>query len=830
MKKRILSMAMVLVMCLGMLPMAAMADAASGEVAISEETFPDANFRAYVLTLPGAEDAVLNAEELAAITKISCSGIKKDDKEKIETLKGIEHFTALKELDCSGNVLAQVDLSANTALTVLNCSQNPLAALDVRALTELKKLNTSFTDLTALNVSANPALKELDCSHANLAALDVAVNRELLNLDCSENKLEELSVNSNSKLRELLCSGNELKTLDLSKNADLKKLVCSDNQFASIDVSCLKKLDELYCSDNQLTGLDLHENQELTYLECNNNRLTSLDLSDNNALEYFYADGNRRNVADQAVIAEVMPELDESKVFDLTGGRFQDGKVVYDEGAEKLTYSYVCGNNKTIDVTLAKADTTDPIITYANVTFQVVNGTWSDGETADKTVQVTLSNGRGTLAADQVPTGMIANQGYGEGKWDVEPVTEENAVTEDVTYRYVFVEHEPVISYAKVTFRVVNGKWADGTTEDKVVDVTLTDGRGTLKADQIPTGMVANEGYEGGKWNPAPETKENGIIGNVTYTYEFAEKGAPTEPTTPTTPSEPTEPSTEPTQPSTEPTEPSTEPTDPSKPTDPSEPTVPADPDARQYTLTFETNGGTEVKPVRAAENSVIDLKEYKTTRSGYTFAGWFSDKELTVKMQSVKLTADTTVYAKWNEGQENPFTDVKESDYFYQPVLWAVGEGITGGMTPTTFGPEVSCTRAHAVTFLWSMSGKPEPKSTNNPFKDVTESDYYYKAVLWAVENGITGGMGEGIFGPNAICQRGQIVTFLWRMSGSPKATIKNPFTDIQEKDYYYDAVLWAVEKGVTSGMAPDRFGPTSTCTRGQIVTFLWRTAGSPK
>ena len=173
----------------------------------------------------------------------------------------------------------------------------------------------------------------------------------------------------------------------------------------------------------------------------------------------------------------------------------------------------------------------------------------------------------------------------------------------------------------------------------------------------------------------------------------------------------------------------------------------------------------------------------------------------------------------------QNPFVDVKEGDYFYTPVLWAVQNGITNGTSATTFSPNNPCTRAQIVTFLWRANGSPEPKLSVNPFKDVNESAYYYKAVLWAVEKGITTGTSATAFSPEATCTRGQVATFLWRSQGklAPTST-SNPFSDVNDHSYYYDAVLWAVENSITNGTGKGKFSPDDSCTRGQIVTFLYR------
>ena len=172
-----------------------------------------------------------------------------------------------------------------------------------------------------------------------------------------------------------------------------------------------------------------------------------------------------------------------------------------------------------------------------------------------------------------------------------------------------------------------------------------------------------------------------------------------------------------------------------------------------------------------------------------------------------------------------NPFTDVKEGDFFYDSVMWAVKNGITTGATSTTFDPNGKCLRAAVVTFLWRANGCPEPTTTVNPFTDVEESDFFYKAVLWAVEKGITNGTTATTFSPYAECNRAAVVTFLWRAMGSPDSSAEVSFTDVLPGQFYTTAVAWAVEKGITNGMGDGTFGVDTTCNRAQVVTFLYRT-----
>ena len=173
---------------------------------------------------------------------------------------------------------------------------------------------------------------------------------------------------------------------------------------------------------------------------------------------------------------------------------------------------------------------------------------------------------------------------------------------------------------------------------------------------------------------------------------------------------------------------------------------------------------------------------------------------------------------------RENPFTDVPEDSFYIDPVLWAVEKGITTGATPTTFDPNGHCQRAAVVTFLWRAAGSPEPQSTNNPFTDVKEGDFFYKAVLWAVENNITNGTTATTFSPFGKCNRAQVVTFLWRAQGSPASSAEVSFTDVQPGQFYSTAVAWAVEKNITNGMGDGTFGINTICNRAQVVTFLYR------
>ena len=196
------------------------------------------------------------------------------------------------------------------------------------------------------------------------------------------------------------------------------------------------------------------------------------------------------------------------------------------------------------------------------------------------------------------------------------------------------------------------------------------------------------------------------------------------------------------------------------------------------------------------------------------------------------------TVYGTKNEeasgtmaitiAQTMNFIDVKASDFFYEPVKWAVNNKITNGTSSTTFSPYKNCNRAEIVTFLWRAAGSPEPTSTRNPFTDVNSvrDASYYKAILWASQKGITAGTNATTFSPYQECTRSQIVTFLYRYAGKPSGYYSNPFKDVDSVNEasYYNAILWAVGKGITQGTSTTTFSPYASCTRGEAVTFLYR------
>ena len=219
-------------------------------------------------------------------------------------------------------------------------------------------------------------------------------------------------------------------------------------------------------------------------------------------------------------------------------------------------------------------------------------------------------------------------------------------------------------------------------------------------------------------------------------------------------------------------------------------------------------------------EGRITQLTIKLNDRSGtYVFNNCVEFPTLLGVDWTVPLTLNVDLSKVPAAGSKTGFTDVKSSDYFAQPVAWAVENNVTTGTSATKFSPSAKCTRAQIITFLWRASGAPEPTAAN-PYTDVKSSDYFYKAFVWAAEKGMAGG---NTFAPNAACTRAMAVEFMWKQAGSPKADAAT-FTDVAADASYSNAVAWAVKENVTAGTSATTFSPNATCTRGQIVTFLYR------
>lgn len=258
------------------------------------------------------------------------------------------------------------------------------------------------------------------------------------------------------------------------------------------------------------------------------------------------------------------------------------------------------------------------------------------------------------------------------------------------------------------------------------------------------------------------------------------------------------------------------------------------------YRLTFDTNGGSEISSIRRAEYTTIDLTDYTPTREGYEFTGWYADENLTEKITSIRLTRNTTVYAGWEEikenpstGFENPFTDVSESDWFFNDVKFVYQNGLMNGTSATTFSPEGTTSRGMIVTILWRMAGSPdmEDKIWGYPFADVDATAYYGTAVYWARLNGIAGGYDDATFGPNAPINREQMAVMMYRYAQymgydtTQGGMAIREYADYgQVSSYALEAMDWANATGIVTGTSESTLSPQGQATRAQAAAMFTR------
>ena len=309
----------------------------TGDVVINE-AFPDQVFREFVKQYDNNNDGKLSQDELAAVTEMDLDPYdvpydKPYRGEKISSLKGIEHFTSLKNLNCKLNLLTELDVSKNPALESLDCSYNQLRALDVSNNLALKELNCCGSNngsykLSALDVSNCPELEKLNCKGNELSTLDVSHNLALTELKCGGNSLGALDVSKNSELNSLDCEGNHLSALDVSKNSELNSLNCGDNKLSALNVSNNSKLTILGCWDNKLSELDLRNNSALEQLTCYSNQLSELDVSQNKALKLLNCGYNllsELNVSQNLVLEALYCDSNQLSELDVSQNKALEG-------------------------------------------------------------------------------------------------------------------------------------------------------------------------------------------------------------------------------------------------------------------------------------------------------------------------------------------------------------------------------------------------------------------------------------------------------------------------------------------------------------------------
>ena len=685
-------------------------------------------------------------------------------------------------------------------------------------------------------------VKEIECKRMGITSLKgIEYFTALEYLYCYDNELTELDLSRNTKLKELNCSTNRLTVLDLSQNPKLKRVICSDNALTALNLSSNSKLTNLNASGNireitltgntfdlsSLTGFDASRMSGLTGSKVSGSTLTV----DGNAAVVTYSydlgytgtelDDAEKDVIFTLAIAGRGTDIDINKtnfpdkdfrelLLDKEANidRNQDGKLstweialvqdidVYDMEIADLTgieyfteLKYLdCAGNHLTSLDLSR------------------NTKLAELDAENNTYTITPVNDRFYLAS--LPAGFdVAKTSHWQGGTVSGNILTINSDVDEVTYDYdcgkdfttTFTLEIPT-QYTVTAHGLYGGVMGITPGEDYTARYTVGAQVGLQigKRDGFTLQGLTLEGIseEQLQWQAKDaESTTRGIsfempAHNVTVTVNWKANGS-------------------------------------------SSGGGGGGTSTPGYTVSADKteNGAIAVSPKSASKGDTVTITVKPD--KGYELD---TLKVLDKDGDKVKITekkgkytftmpaSKVTIKGKFvEEAPEQIFADVPVDAYCYEAVKWAASEGITGGIGNNLFAPGLPCTRGQIVTFLWRAAGSPAPKSMSS-FEDVAEDAYYAKAVAWAVENGITGGTGDGKFSPDATCTRAQAVTFLYRASGSPAVSGSAAFSDVAADAYYASAVKWAEKNGITGGIGGGLFGSGNNCTRGQIVTFLYR------
>ena len=654
-----------------------------------------------------------------------------------------------------------------------NLDKNKDDILDAMEIAAVKMIEANKMGIKSLEgVGFFTALETLKCWDNELTGLDLSKNTALKNLQCSNSKLQSLDLSQNPNLTQLYCGRNPLTTLDLSKNAKLKVLNCSGfanrrTKLTELDLSQNTALESLDCSINELKQLNVSGCTALKKLSCSSNQLTTLDVSKNVNLTFLNCGSNQLTALDVS---------NNPKLEDLSCD--YNSLTLLDLSKNPELEILSCRKNGFTSLDLDANKKIGEKILYLENQFYH-KGVLNAGETFDmKTLPGSFDPSR--------------TKNWIGGTVDAAGILTVDADATEVTYDYQTKSGNADAKYLMSCKLNVKG----GTTPVAKYAISVTGGIANLAKAAEGSVVTLTADAPAANMHFARWEVESG---SEAVTFANATNSTTTFP-----------------MPAGEVKVKAVFEAD--------EIMVPI-----QYDVSVlnDGNGKAFASPAKAAADTAITLTA--TPNAGYHFKAWrvilggvtITDNKFTMPAEDVEVQA---VFEKDAPISKHPFLDVPAGAYYEDAVVWAVGKGITSGTNATTFDPNGTCTRAQAVTFLWRAAGSPTPKTKLMPFPDVPVGSYYWNAVLWAIEQGITEGTSYLTFSPNDSCTRAQIVTFLWRAKGSPAVSGSAPFTDVAPDAYYAAAVTWAEKNGITGGIGNGLFGSNNTCTRAQIVTFLYR------
>ena len=654
-----------------------------------------------------------------------------------------------------------------------NLDKNKDDILDAMEIAAVKMIEANNMGIKSLEgVGFFTALETLKCWDNELTGLDLSKNTALKDLQCSNSKLQSLDLSQNPNLTQLYCGRNPLTTLDLSKNAKLKVLNCSGfanrrTKLTELDLSQNTALESLDCSINELKQLNVSGCTALKKLSCSSNQLTTLDVSKNVNLTFLNCGSNQLTALDVS---------NNPKLEDLSCD--YNSLTLLDLSKNPELEILSCRKNGFTSLDLDANKKIGEKILYLENQFYH-KGVLNAGETFDmKTLPGSFDPSR--------------TKNWIGGTVDAAGILTVDADATEVTYDYQTKSGKTDAKYLMSCKLNVKG----GTTPVAKYAISVTGGIANLAKAAEGSVVTLTADAPAANMHFARWEVESG---SEAVTFANATNSTTTFP-----------------MPAGEVKVKAVFEAD--------EIMVPI-----QYDVSVlnDGNGKAFASPAKAAADTAITLTA--TPNAGYHFKAWrvilggvtITDNKFTMPAEDVEVQA---VFEKDAPISKHPFLDVPAGAYYEDAVVWAVGKGITSGTNATTFDPNGTCTRAQAVTFLWRAAGSPTPKTKLMPFPDVPVGSYYWNAVLWAIEQGITEGTSYLTFSPNDSCTRAQIVTFLWRAKGNPAVSGNAPFTDVAPDAYYAAAVTWAEKNGITGGIGNGLFGSNNTCTRAQIVTFLYR------
>ncbi|MBO4580491.1 MAG: leucine-rich repeat domain-containing protein [Clostridiales bacterium] len=795
---------------------------ADGDIEINADSFKDGNFRSWVLSQSYGEDGILTQSEIADIKSIDLYN------KSVKDLQGIEFFTELEILDVSCNyTLESMNLKTNTKLKDLKCySCFKLTSLDLSANTKLETIDGDGSGLTYLNVMGLSSLQELDCHGNSLTSLDLSGCTSLKALNCSENSLTNLIVSGCTALEDMDCSINKLSNIDLSKNKALVILNLTNNQFSKVDLSRNGSLKELSCAINSLSSIDVSKNTALEKLSLSNNLLTGIDVSKNDSLLNLYLYGNqltKLNVSKNASLERLdcaknlLTEIDLSKNTALKYLECSDNKITDLDVSNTALNSLYCNNNQLTSLDIEAVNSIGTLYCSGNniSDLKVNNGIKEIGCSNNRLKKLDLCRNKSLRElycyGNEIDTVYLYKKNYDTIKYDStsklvylspedweftgftwtgsssagykDPMANFKCMNIDaldhtnsyrVTYSYeAFNRPATCTNDGLVIYHAMldNYQSLDGTKHDGEIEAApkaLGHSWGDWKVTKKPT--LTSDGEETRVCKNDPSHKQTRPIPHLTPT-----------------------------------------------------------PGSSKVTLSLDK------KTADVICGKTLTLKA--TLKGSKTKISWrSSDTNIATVDSNGKITAKqagsvTITASAAGKSAECKVTvlykDVTSTkDFWYAPTNYLTAKGVVKGYDKQTkFKPANDCTRAQMVTFLYRLQGEPKVKSTTCKFTDVKKTDYFFKPVIWAVEKGITTGISKTKFGPQGVCTRAQTVTFLWRMAQKPAPKAKTcKFKDVKTKDYFYKSVIWASEQKIVAGYADGTFKPQGKCLRRQMVTFLYK------